>query len=71
MVQLHNETSLEFATNILSTTFRERSNLAMYLRYDKVSANRSGSECSNLYLQLVHVLHSKSVGVYQCLHCHY
>ena len=61
MVQLHNETSLEFATNILSTTFRERSNLmtlAMYLRYDKVSANRSRSECSNLYLQLIHVLHS-------------
>ena len=27
MVQLHNETSLEFATNILSTTFRESSNL--------------------------------------------
>ena len=27
MVQLHDKTSLEFATNILSTTFRERSNL--------------------------------------------
>ena len=69
MVQLDDETSLEFAINILSTPFRERSNLmtlAMCLRYewvcfinyDKVSANKSRSECSNLYLQLVHVLHS-------------
>ena len=59
-VVLQDEASLDFATNIFpSTTFIELSTLmAMYLRYDKVSANRSSSECSNLYLQLVHVLHS-------------
>ena len=44
------------------TTFRERSSLMpMCLRYDKVSANRSSSGCSNL---LVHVLHSQFIGVY-------
>ena len=37
--------------------------MALYIRYDKL-LDISSSECSNLYLQVVHVLDSLSIGVY-------